>query len=392
MAIWASYNSPGVYHYNIAYAISNNDGFSWTVPDYVFEQNIENPITQATVNAGDTINIIMGNWTGDIVGIYDIRSTNFGQTWLPRRLIFNLYGSGRRDCAAFDSLVHLAWSGRHDQDHKIEIYYTYSTDYGVTWSQSIPLSDTDQYHSQLPAVAANRSTGIAAIWMDFKYASPGSPTGDIFLRQCRDSGGSWGEIAELIANHSAFQSDVALNGDTIHIAWEDESLGANDVNIKYVKSTDGGLSWSEPFWLDRTNDNSRYPALGHADGRVYTIWGETRQSPDTSGLFFSRWAAEPDAVEDSGPQNGPGAISLKTHPNPFNSSVTISYWCTEGGEIKIVNTLGQLVREFDINSLGRGQLVWDGKDMAGNSVVSGVYFVGLQSGWQSRAVRIIYIK
>jgi Neuraminidase (sialidase) len=112
LATWASYNYAGVYHYNIAYVSSLDGGFTWTSPQYIFQYNLEYPITHTAANEGDMVNIIMGNWTGDSVGIYNIRSINFGQTWLPRQLIFSIVGSGRRDCAAADNFVHLAWSGR----------------------------------------------------------------------------------------------------------------------------------------------------------------------------------------------------------------------------------------------------------------------------------------
>ncbi len=391
MATWASFNYPGVYHYNIAYVISENGGVSWSAPAYIFQYNEENPITLAAANEGDIVNIIMGTWTGDSVGVFDIRSTNFGQTWRPRQLIFNLYGSGWRDCAASDSVVHLAWSGRHDQDHKIEIYYTRSIDNGVNWNSGIPLSDTDQYHSQLPAVATNQFANPYVAWMDYKH-TPYFFTGDIFVRIGGDQGQNWTSEVQITERHFSTQSDIVAINDSIFVAWQDERSENGQYSIYYSYSYNNGSTWSEEYRLDADQMESSYPALGVSNGRVYAVWGDTRQPPDTSGLFFSRWMAAPDAVEDHDSQNLPEAIGLTAHPNPFNTSVAIIYRHAEGGDIKIINALGQLVKEFNINPFGGGQLIWDGKDAAGNPAASGVYFVRLQSGWQSRAISIICLR
>jgi Secretion system C-terminal sorting domain len=253
------------------------------------------------------------------------------------------------------------------------------------------LSDTDQYHSQLPSINAE-SDMIAAIWMDFKYASPGSPTGDIFLRQSADSGQNWAEIEELNSDHSAFQSDVTLNSDTIHLVWEDETPGVSNTRIQYQRSTDSGRNWDASLQLDDTPDESRYPAIAAARGCIYAIWCDSRTTPDTSGVYFSRWPELPDQVIDEGPGSTFITMGISAYPNPFNSDVTIAYCCTDGGDIEIFNTLGQVVRKYMINSFGGGKLIWDGTDESGNLLSSGVYYVKLQAGWKNKSVSIIFMK
>jgi len=77
----------------------------------------------------------------------------------------------------------------------------------------------------------------------------------------------------------------------------------------------------------------------------------------------------------------PSGITFRTshYPNPFNPSTTIKYSMPTAGHLKlnIYNVRGQLVRTLiDGNRLaGADQtVVWDGTDIHGSSVSSGVYF------------------
>ncbi len=78
---------------------------------------------------------------------------------------------------------------------------------------------------------------------------------------------------------------------------------------------------------------------------------------------------------------------LTNYPNPFQSSTTISFSITaeitENPEISIYNIKGQKIKTFknlQINKSPYQQIVWDGKDEAGNNVGSGVYFYQFQTG------------
>lgn len=74
----------------------------------------------------------------------------------------------------------------------------------------------------------------------------------------------------------------------------------------------------------------------------------------------------------------PLAFELEQNfPNPFNPTTTISFQLPSGQSVRIevFNTLGRLVRVFDAGELAAGvhQINWDGRDIAGHQMGSGVY-------------------
>jgi hypothetical protein len=75
---------------------------------------------------------------------------------------------------------------------------------------------------------------------------------------------------------------------------------------------------------------------------------------------------------------------LSVHPNPFNSSTTISVRInSKDAVLSIYNILGRKVRSIRFNNLNAGQdkFVWDGKDDRGFDLPSGEYFISLQSDY-----------
>jgi len=72
------------------------------------------------------------------------------------------------------------------------------------------------------------------------------------------------------------------------------------------------------------------------------------------------------------------------YPNPFNPSTTIRYDVPASVhvEIKIFNQLGHEVRTLVNQSQNRGSysVNWDGRDVRGNKVSSGMYFYQIKAG------------
>ena len=85
-------------------------------------------------------------------------------------------------------------------------------------------------------------------------------------------------------------------------------------------------------------------------------------------------------------------------PNPFNPSTTIKFDIAGDQPINTVlsvyNVRGQLVRSLvdGMKSTGTYQIQWDGKDDAGRTLPSGVYFYRLQAGEFNQTRKMVMMK
>jgi len=147
-----------------------------------------------------------------------------------------------------------------------DIYYTRSTDNGVTWSTPILLNDpeTNQYQSHwMPSLSVNYSPGsfrqpqdVTVAWYDRRQATTlcSQPTDpgcsyQIFGVQSHDNGNTWGaniEISDIIIPQPGqddsnlpdcyagdYNYATALNGNAF-ITWTDGRISVEGVNVQNV--------------------------------------------------------------------------------------------------------------------------------------------------------------
>jgi len=84
------------------------------------------------------------------------------------------------------------------------------------------------------------------------------------------------------------------------------------------------------------------------------------------------------------------------YPNPFNPSTTIEYSVPKTTKVKlrIYNIRGQLVKELVNQTVepGKYKVVWEGKNNAGHSVASGVYFYRIEANGKTITKKMLMLK
>ncbi|HEY4611983.1 MAG TPA: FlgD immunoglobulin-like domain containing protein, partial [Bacteroidota bacterium] len=93
----------------------------------------------------------------------------------------------------------------------------------------------------------------------------------------------------------------------------------------------------------------------------------------------------------------PTSFALRqNYPNPFNPSTRIRYALPERSHVRleIVDMLGRVVAKLvdGEQSAGAYETEWDGKNLSGSSVSSGVYFYRLESGSFREIKRMVLLK
>jgi len=116
------------------------------------------------------------------------------------------------------------------------------------------------------------------------------------------------------------------------------------------------------------------PASVDPRGKYISAWGEIKQIEVSS----SEELLDPDLF----------SAVRQNYPNPFNPETWIPYQLAQSGPvvISIYSPAGQLVRKLDLGYRAPGMYLaqdkaayWDGTNIAGESVSSGVYFYQIQT-------------
>ncbi len=86
----------------------------------------------------------------------------------------------------------------------------------------------------------------------------------------------------------------------------------------------------------------------------------------------------------------------QNYPNPFNPTTTIDFEIPvrENVSLLIYNTLGEKVRTLidGPRSAGHYQVSWDGRDLNGNNVSSGIYLYRIKAGYFAESKKMILLK
>lgn len=142
-------------------------------------------------------------------------------------------------------------------------------------------------------------------------------------------------------------------------------------------------------------------ALGSVDNkdeRELTLTGQFFSSVSFEGsdcVVIHGHAAGDDLADGKG-IDGPTGIGLSNHPNPFNSSTTISFSLdqSETVHLAVYNILGQTVATLVDGPMEAGEhsISWDGRTSSGDVVPTGIYFYRLIAGNVTASRKALLLK
>jgi len=133
-------------------------------------------------------------------------------------------------------------------------------------------------------------------------------------------------------------------------------------------------------------------------GNLY-LWADSPCSPDSSecGILIGAYGVECLTDVDDSENYAPEKLVVsQNRPNPFNQSTLIEYALPHSSHvhISIYNSLGQVVATLADEFLHAGlhRLSWDGKNIDGVDVASGVYFYSIQTDDFRESKRMVLLK
>jgi PKD repeat protein len=248
--------------------------------------------------------------------------------------------------------VYVVWKDMRNGNP--DIYFNYSSDYGVTWQSAdkklgaIPYTPAPQF----PKIACdnvghvyvawnnnlfNTSANYGATWLSqaMRISTVGGEetqltcdqsgrvyiawlfgTTDVFFNYSLDYGNTWQSSNREISNTGTLPYSISLTSDetgNIYCAWHDGRTDPNSPDVYFNSSSDNGNTWQTPDLKINTGTPgsiySIWPVIDSDEGgRVYVTWYDRRNGIGDIYLNYSSdygtsWQAQ-DVRLDNSSQSG----------------------------------------------------------------------------------------
>ncbi|MGD1837380.1 MAG: sialidase family protein [Nitrososphaeraceae archaeon] len=267
--VWRD-DTPG--NFETFISISTDNGITFSQPNNISNNDFDTFSPQIAVK-GDNVYVV---WDDEESG-FDIffsfstdNGINFNQ---PDNISNSGFEAADPQIAAKGDNVYIVW----DDENGDLIKFSFSTDNGQTFSPPNDLS-TDENTSQSPQIALHRDH-IYVVWQDF---APGN--GEIFFSFSTDNGQSFSQ-PDNISNTDGISSSpmIGTKGDNVYVVWRDTTPGNQDIFFSF--STDNGITFSEPDNISNTDGDSTLPRIATSGYNVYIVWED--ETPGNNDIFFS---------------------------------------------------------------------------------------------------------
>ena len=181
-----------------------------------------------------------------------------------------------------------------------DIYFSYSTDNGATFSTPITINEVNNDLANMPIPAVASDGTIYVSWLHYNVQTGGN--GTIYLDKSTDGGVTWGvdkaiqqiALPPLTLTNGLGQLDVVSKGAPVlkvsptnpsHLyivyAADPDGPAPDEADIFLIKSTDGGITWGSPKRVndDWTVNDQHLPWIDiKPDGTIDIAWYDRRNS------------------------------------------------------------------------------------------------------------------
>ena len=111
---------------------------------------------------------------------------------------------------------------------------------------------------------------------------------DVYLKISSDKGLSFDKTIDLSNNPASlsYEPQITTVGENVYVVWEDDEGNSGNTDIYFVRSSDGGKSFTSKINLSNDPSGSGSPQLLVAGQKIYVAWSGT--TPDNTDIMFSQ--------------------------------------------------------------------------------------------------------
>ena len=235
-----------------------------------------------------------------------------------------------------------------------------------------------------PTIVSDGVGGAIVTWEDHRSGLP-----DIYAHHVLSSGvvdPGWTANGTLLCNAANAQFNPTIVSDGVGgaiITWHDRRSGTNyDIYAQHVLASgvvDAAWTANGTLLCDAVNDQSNPMIVSVGTGGAIVTWQDFR-----TGNWDVHATLLPGEVLDVPPGTVSEALALgPAKPNPVRNGAEFRFALPREGTVSMTlfDQQGRRVRELVSGVVPAGDHVarWDGRDRAGRTVPTGVYFVRLEA-------------
>lgn len=179
----------------------------------------------------------------------------------------------------------------------------------------------------------------------------------------------------------------------VRLTWSAPDDSAYGYHVYRSETVRGSFTRVNPALIEDTTYVDSAPLGGWDIYMVRTVRFETTGS----GTYLNTGSGVIDSIEvTAGVEPGLQGILLENSPNPFHAGTNITFQLAHPGRVvlRIHDVAGRLVRSIDAGMYppGRHTLRWDGRDVHGQGVASGVYFLSLDADRATLSTKVVRLE
>jgi len=411
----ASFSNPGTYTF---YSANKDQDKEWACVNpinnhiYVTWTQFDN---YGSTSISDSSNILFS------------KSTDGGLTWVnfgtsTAKRINKLGGDcidsdntteGAVPCVGPNGEIYDAWAGPKIRNSLYGIFFNKSTDGGSNWlTEPVYVCDQPggwdyminglQRSNGMPITCCDLSNGPYRGNVYIGYSDSLGPTNhDIKFVKSTNGGLNWStplRVNNDTTTREQFMPWMTVdrkNGHIYFVFYDRRNYSNTATDVYIARSTDGGNTFTNikisetPFTPTSGTFFGDYTNITAYNGRVRPIWARLQGTLSVLTAMIDFTVGVQNAS-----QTVPSEYKLEqNYPNPFNPVTKISYSVKENAfvSLKIYNLIGQEVALLvnENKQAGNYNLTFD---VSGYNMSSGVYFCKLNAGNYSETIKMILTK